>query len=356
MPTNTPSPAEQLNDDINSLQTKITWMYDTVRLKNVLNEVEDIQTTFANLPSRLARARSGGYVFEKHLDNEVNQYPRIWNGLHGQISMQINQQTTILQSSMRQIEMKMSQLNTSRSNISYARSQVSSIQSDISMLESKANSAESTIKGMYNAFASEVRSMDGHLSSIEYMLTNLAEANFTLLPTESGVRAVKAVWCKDSKERPEDPDGVLYLTDQRLLFEQKEEIATKKILFITTAKEKVQALKWEVPVAMVDQVIASKTGFLKNEDHLEIRFKPGAPVSVAHLHTWWNGEEWVQFINRAKTRDYDRERTVPVDKAAEEKVKAAPAQCPSCGANVSQVVLRGQDSITCEYCGFVIRI
>ena len=39
---------------------------------------------------------------------------------------------------------------------------------------------------------------------------------------------VKAVWTKDGKEDKSDPEGTLYLTDQRLLFEQKEEVATKK--------------------------------------------------------------------------------------------------------------------------------
>jgi ribosomal protein S27E len=45
-----------------------------------------------------------------------------------------------------------------------------------------------------------------------------------------------------------------------------------------------------------------------------------------------------------------------VDQAAAEKVKAAPSQCPSCGGNINTVILRGMDSIKCEYCGFVIRL
>jgi uncharacterized Zn finger protein len=47
---------------------------------------------------------------------------------------------------------------------------------------------------------------------------------------------------------------------------------------------------------------------------------------------------------------------VAIDQAAIDKVKAAPSQCPSCGGNLSKVVLRGQDSIKCEYCGFIIRL
>ena len=55
-------------------------------------------------------------------------------------------------------------------------------------------------------------------------------------------------------KKPGDKDGVggvLFLTDQRLLFEQKEEVVTKKVLFIATEKQKVQALAWEIPVANI---------------------------------------------------------------------------------------------------------
>ena len=168
--------------------------------------------------------------------------------------------------------------------------------------------------------------------------------------------AVKAVWCKDVKERNDDPEGVLYLTDQRLIFEQKEEVATKKILFITTEKKKVQELKWEIPVVLTDEVKPSKQGMLKNEDHLDIRFGEGATLESAHLHIWQEGTEWLQLLNKAKTKDFDKGRAVAIDQAEVEKVKAVPAQCPSCGANMGQVILRGQDSVKCEYCGFVIRL
>ncbi|MFO8037629.1 MAG: hypothetical protein R6U57_13480, partial [Anaerolineales bacterium] len=63
---------------------------------------------------------------------------------------------------------------------------------------------------------------------LDWMLTELSEVSFELLATESGIMAVKAVWAKSGKQRKEDPKGVLYLTDQRLLFEQKEKVTTKK--------------------------------------------------------------------------------------------------------------------------------
>jgi DNA-directed RNA polymerase subunit RPC12/RpoP len=38
------------------------------------------------------------------------------------------------------------------------------------------------------------------------------------------------------------------------------------------------------------------------------------------------------------------------------KVKAAPTVCPRCGAAMTAPVLRGVDSIRCEYCGNVVRL
>jgi hypothetical protein len=188
------------------------------------------------------------------------------------------------------------------------------------------------------------------------MVTQLAEATFQLLPTECGIAAVKGVWCKTSKEQKGDPEGVLYLTDQRIIFEEKEEVVTKKVLFLATEKQKVQQLQIECPVSLVERVDLSKQGLLKNEDHIEMRFASGAPVEFAHFHIWQDNTTWQQLINRSKTKDFDKDRVVAIDQSALDKVKAAPSQCPSCGGNINQVVLRGMDSLTCEYCGYVIRL
>jgi hypothetical protein len=352
----TPSPVEQVASDISSLQTKIGWMQDSARLKNALDTVEDLQTSVNGMQQRIAGLRTRGYVFEKDLDAQAVDFSRQWSEIHPSLVTQINIQSSSLQGSLRSIELKMTQLNGMRTNPFAARPLITSIESEISMLEDKVSSAENTVNGMYNSFNNQVYAVKRHLDEIDYLLIQLAEAKFTLFPTEGGIQAVKAIWCKDAKERDDDPEGVLYLTDQRLLFEQKEEIATKKILFITTEKKKVQELKWEIPVVLIAEIKPSKQGLLKNEDHLDLCFGTGATLESAHLHIWQEGNEWLQLLNRAKTKDFDKGRAVAIDQTEVEKVKSIPAQCPSCGGNIDQVILRGQDSVKCAYCGFVIRL
>lgn len=352
----TPSPAQQITNDISNLQSKVGDLQGSVRLTKARDAVEDLQTTVNGLAQRIATLRTRGYAFEKDMENQAQAFVQSWALLYPNLQSQINVQSSALVNSLRPIEMQIPQLTAAASNPAAARGLLGSMQSAVNMLEDKVSATERTIEGMYDQFNNQVYQFTRHLDEIEYLVTQLAEATFQLLPTEGGIAAIKAVWCKISKEQKGDPEGVLYLTDQRILFEQKEEIVTKKVLFFATEKQKVQQLQIECPVTLVDKVDISKLGLLKNEDHIEIRFVSGAPVEVAHFHIWQDNATWLQLINRAKSKDFDKGRAVAIDQAAVDKVKAAPGQCPSCGGNNTQVVMRGMDSITCEYCGFVIRL
>jgi len=352
----TPSPAQLIADEIRSLQSKVGTLQGSVRMTNARDAVEDLQTTLNDLAQRIATSRTRGYVFEKDMENQAQAFVESWALLYPNLQSQINLQSSTLVNSLRPIEMQMPQLTAAAGNPGVARGLLGSMESAVNMLEDKVTATERTIEGMYDQFNNQVCQFTKHLTEIEYLVTQLAEATFQLLPTEGGIAAIKSVWCKTGKEQKGDPEGVLYLTDQRILFEQKEELVTKKVLFIATEKQKVQQLLVECPVTLVDKVDTSKQGLLKNEDHIEILFASGAAVEVAHFHIWQDNATWQQLINRVKSKDFDKGRAVAMDQSALDKVKSAPSQCPSCGGNITQVVMRGMDSLTCEYCGFVIRL
>lgn len=352
----TSNPAQQIADEINALQSRVSQLQDGVRLSKVRDAVEDLQTNLHGMNQRVTNLRQGGYAFEKELEAQAADFARQWGSLYPSITTQINSQSATLQAAIRPLEAQLTQLATLASNPNAARPVLTKASAAAKQLEDQASAAERMIDGMYNTLRTQAVEVNSHLTELEAMLKNLAEASFKLLSTESGIMAVKAVWYQGDKEKPDDPDGILYLTDQRLIFEQKEEIATKKVLFIATEKKKVQELKWEVPVTLVENITTSKQGMLKNEDHLHLNLASGAPYPRVNLHIWQPCDSWVRLINRAKTRDFDSGRAIAIDQAEAQKAKAAPSQCPNCGGNITQVVMRGMDTITCEYCGFVIRL
>lgn len=351
----TPSPAEQFSSDVQSLESRISSLESSARLNQANDAVEDVQTSVSGMFQRISALRQRGYVFEKELEAQATGFVEQWALLHPSLVTQINQQSLALQASLRPIEAQIAQL-AGRQPDAAARSLLESLKASVNTLEGKAQAAENQINGMYDSFHNQVSTLESHLAEVEWMLTQLAEAKFSLLPTEGAIAAIKTVWCKDVKENKDDPEGVLYLTDQRLLFEQKEEVITKKVLFIATEKQKVQELRWEAPVALLEEIKPSKQGLLKNEDHLDLRFGSGAPIQNIHIHIWQDANIWLQLLNRAKIKDFDKTRAIAIDQAEVDKVKSLPSQCPSCGGNLDQVVLRGQSEVKCQYCGFVIRL
>ncbi len=349
-------PAQETESRLFSLKTKVGWLQDGARLSRARDAVEDLTTNVSGMAQRIAGLREKGYAFEKILETQAVDFVSQWRGLSATVNSQINLQAAALQNGMRALESLLGQAAAVKANPAAAKGILDRLEAEIGTQDSKVSAAERQIGGMYDTFSRQFSAVKRHLDELEWMLNQLAEACFKLLPTESGIMAVKAVWCKDVKERDDDPEGVLYLTDQRLIFEQKEEVATKKVLFITTAKEKVQALRWEIPLAFFEEAQASKQGMMKNEDHLDLRFGAGADLQAIHLHLWQEGAEWLRLLNLAKSKEFDKTRAIALDQAAVDKVRALPAQCPSCGANLSQVVLRGQDSVKCDYCGYIIRL
>ncbi len=349
-------PAKKLASDINSLRTKFNALEESTRLTSVRDSLEDTQTTIKGFADKVTGLRARGYVFGMNFESRAATLLEKWKALAPNINKQIEEQAGQLQTAIAPLRPRMTQLAAASGNQTQAQGLLEQVKPQVESLEAQVHAAGRQISGMYDSVRSEVNKFSNEIRRIDYMLTNLSQAAFPLLATEAGLMAVKAVWAKNGKEQKDDPQGVLYLTDQRIIFEQKEEVATKKVLFITTEKEKRQKLLIDTPVALVKSVETSKQGMLKNEDFIKVSFASGAPMNVAHFHIWQPCEEWQGLINRAKARDFESDRAVEVDAAAAAKVKSAPSQCPSCGGHLHQVILRGQDTVKCEFCGFLIRL
>ena len=351
------TPQEKLNSKMSSIRSKVQSLQSEVRLSGVIDQVEDLDSDVHKLPQRIQGLRTKGYVFGKGLEAKAQAYGKRWDQMQPQIRRQVEMQSPALTSELSMITARMGQLEAASTRPATGLPMAESFERTLETFEDKVTAARNAIQGMFDSFSSEINQVKGELDRIEWMLAQLAQACFKLLPTEGGIMAVKARYARDERMDKEDPKGVLYLTDQRLIFEQKEEVATKKFLFIATEKETVQKLILESPVAVVEKIETAKKGMFKNEDHITLWFGSGGPVRSAWFHLEGQDcEDWKGLINRACAKEFDDERAVAVDQKVAEKVKNIPTECPNCGAPLNQQVLRGMDSVKCEYCQHVIRI
>jgi hypothetical protein len=352
MTATTPNPADELRQQINDLRYKMNGLHDKANLKSVIDSFTDVDADITNLSTRIAALRQRKYVFNKLLETTAADFVKQWASQKGSIQSQITAQSTRLQSNLQFMEMRISSMG----NLpSLANVQI--MTSEAEQLETQCNSIEDSIEAMFANIKNDLDQFKTELSVLDFTMEKTELASFGFLPDEAAVRAVKAVWCKNGKEQKDDPEGTLFLTDQRLLFEQDEEVATKKVLFVATEKKKIKEKLFEAPAVSITDVVSSKQGLFKNIDMLDIKFAAGCFTDKATLHIFDQPcEDWQKTIVKAKNHEIDSIRVVAVDQQVIEKVKAAPTQCPQCGGAISKPVLRGQDTITCEFCGAVIRL
>jgi len=338
---------EETRDKLDDLQDQLGDLQEELLLTRVQNEMEDIQTTLSLLPSEVEKLRTRGYIFRSFLENKIDVLDNQWDEIRHRVSREVSKHTRELEREADEAESAMHTAMRGRP------SHISRAEAAIGALEHRANAAQSAVGAMYETLQQNVNQTHRQVEDIGWMLDQIDEASFRLYPAEDTVAACRAQYMETKKEGPK---GILYLTDERLIFEQKEKIATKKVLFIATEKEEVQELIFEVPVGQIEEVKASQKGVFGGKEMMELLFAPEADFSSALLRLRGaDNEAWAGMIGRVQSGEIAKERTHPKDEAAVEAAKTAPTKCPTCGATLDVEIVRGMREITCEYCGSVIR-
>jgi hypothetical protein len=352
-PSGTTSAADQLKRDIDCVRRDVTELIRKVTFTSLRDQTSDLDTKIANFPMRIQKMRERKYAFNKSLESHGLEYQKQWAAKRGQIQNQITIQSNSLQAQLRPLESKVAALSLGSSSAMT----VKTIMNEVNSFETRVSSVESSLRELFDSLKQEFDKSSRQVDLIEKALDLSESASFGFLPGECIYMTTKAIWTRDNKKDKEDPDGILFLTDQRLLFEQRQEIAKKKVLFVTTEREKVQKLQFETPVVAIENIKATKQGMFKNEDWLEFQLPSGSFAREVKLHLdGGDCNKWQQALNRVKSGEIEGDRALEVDMQAVEKARSAPAKCPSCGGVITRPVLRGMDSITCDFCGAVIRL
>lgn len=168
-----------------------------------------------------------------------------------------------------------------------------------------AENMERNIENSYGDVETEVHHLNSRLTQIHWALEQMLEEKFELDNGADLVMAAPARWDKESKV---DPEGVLYLSNIRLIFGQKEKIATKRVLFITTASELVQQTLINQPLSGVKSIKAVNKGLFGHHDFLEVQFSDLKLDAVSFHLDGQESDDWTTLVEHAKSGKIDTER------------------------------------------------
>ena len=287
---------------IAAISQSTTSLESRATLADAQADVNRLNELIGSLPDLLEDIRDRGYEFGRDLEQRINKIYSDWEAILPRVDDEIYRQSVNLSEGLAPMQDAVYRLSARRADAG-VESQVSSVEGQIRQLESRARSAEDVVESLYSSISTEAYALQSELNRIDAILDRFEEAAFELAEEESPVAAVKAKYDVDGKD---DPEGFLFLTDKRLIFEQKEEVVIKKVLFIPTEKELVQEVLVEVDEDDIESVKASKKGLGGHEDHLDLAFKQG-DVTQAHFHIdgqdadTWHG--WLSDVMSGKIEE-----------------------------------------------------
>lgn len=300
---NTASAHPQIASSVSTLQSSLSSLQSQSSFDDLLEELNRLDKDVTHAVDLLESARDKGFVYQKELDDLAMEILENWEQVYQKTVAETNRQEGAFHPRLAPLNGQVSQLNARLSNPT-AAPQLRITETQVNDLLRDVGTIRSNLRSQFSDVQNKVYQLNGKLTAIHWALSQLAEARFQTVQGEHLVTAAKARW---DRVGDNDPEGLLFLTSKRLIFERKEKVATKKVLFITTSSELVQEVMIDEPVADLRSVKAVNKGLFGHQDFLEVQFAKAGEVAL-HLDGQ-DSKAWAAWIERVRTGRIEEERS-----------------------------------------------
>jgi hypothetical protein len=326
----------------NEYQMRILSLINEVNsIKMLFNDAESrvskIDNSISQLPARITSIRQMNYLMQKNLEEEQLKAASMWATKGSSIKSDVTSRAATLKAEILSLE---SDIHASRaSSYDVAR---------LNYLSSRLNAQRSLAYNFSSMVQSELVPINNILTPIE---KGLADAESTVKLTSSASYQWKEgetpIIAIQAKEMNEDLNGILTLTNQRIIFENEREIVLKKTFFIVTEKKIERQVSVEKPIGAVSKISKGNVGFFAGSG-LYIDFKQDNTQLKLDTQDE-DADQLIKYYNLITSGQIDddvsktkTERQAPTEKHI--------ISCPYCGAPYTDEIYRGQLTVQCKYC------
>lgn len=342
-----------LIEEINVIESQLDSLAGELTLEDHVNAVNDLDQGILELPVKIEELRDRGYRYQNFLEKKADAIAQKWEAIESQVRADIKHLSEEL---FTEFDSIVKQYNGASQVNSISQPTILGIKQEVQALKARLSSADAHLRGLYGNIQQTLSQTRQQLGTVEFLMDSIEQARFPLLLNEGPIDAVVAKWWRDGDN--EGPVGVLILTDQRLLFEQKERIPTKKFLFITTESELKHELVFEIPIMSIEDIKQSNRGIGGFQNHIDLKLGTGSLFPYAHFHLKdRSSNDWVVLIKKAKSGEISNELAgadTGGTSSLEIPATIAPEKCSSCGAPIPALTSTQRQHI-CEYCGTTMR-
>lgn len=327
-----------------ALQDRYRRLHTDSQLLEIVQDLQDITREAAGLTSDIARLRSRGYVYATYLERKAALLYEHWQTTVRNIQLAFDARLKTVRESYSQLQAQSRWLSEKTEEVpsddllSYAESAVTGLESDI-------RAAETDIRQMYAVLERDINQTIEQIQEIHWLLDQRDASGIVFRPGES---LFMGTFAAVSLPLFEPRDGVLYLTTQRLLFEQNRVSPAAENSDIG---DSAPPPEWEINLGQVEDVSAQHTGTVDRADLLHISYlqRNKTVVVTAAIHGWAKCKLWAAHIRRLRFGDAADERAILPDDELLSDAHGALANCHICGAMLT--TSETSRSRICDYCG-----
>lgn len=324
---------------------------DSISMDDVTRKLGDVATQIAGLSGEIAAIRERGYVFAAYLERKADVLKTQWDDVREKVEESIKSELADVQDRFDQVRDTWSRLESqmTEKGQELLGGRVATTLDEVS---SAVAAARRRIEGLYGEVPSNVSQTQSQLRLITKYLDLADQSTVKWGPTEALYMVHEGEWVQTGKGK-KDPDGFIYLTDQRFIFEQNEKVGGR----LGFGGEKVQEVLFTVPVGAISEVRPEDKGVFGGKDLIHLSMSSGDYAETTFEvksggidSDWYAGQ-----LNRVISGEIEKERAIQVDEEVAEALQNAPTACTTCGATLPSIT-RGMTEIECEYCGTKMRI
>ena len=335
---------EELAAAVEEAKTRYEDLVKRVQMTDIVREVSSLGNDIEGLPDAIQQVRSRGYKFRAYLESKIEVMAEKWDDTNDRIETWLDEESADLDDELADAENAYRRLKRRPTE-----SRLEKLTGVLDELETQVEASEEKVQALYEAIQREVATTKTQLGKVNKQLDWLEGSEISLNAGEGLFMAAEAEW-DDNRDKPE---GYIFVTDQRIIFEQSE----KKGGMMGFGGKQVKEVLWEVGHDSVEKVIPENRGMMGGNDMMILKLGAGAPYPeiVAEIKGGIEAEYWAQQVNRAAKGYITQESAVEPDPELIERLQNAPTACPNCGGVLPKLTA-GATQVTCEYCGTAIRI
>lgn len=344
--------SEETQSQYDSLTREYEEWSEKATLADLQRRMSNITSEIAELPAKIKAIRSRGYAYRSYLENKTKVFEKQWEEIRQRAEEKISTESSALSEAINRPKTLLTNLERQLENDRIFEKFAGQAETAIESLKEQAEAAIESIEAIFETLEGDLRETYSQLAQIEWVLDQKEEASFDFGATETVFLAAKAELMLTGKGR-KDPDGILFLTNQRIVFEQKEKTGKKLGMF---GGKNEQEVEWETPLSAIEKLEIENKGMFGGKDMMHFTMSEGDMLQVT-VEVKGNADNkfWQKQVNRMISGDVEDERAIEPDAELIEALKNAPTACHVCSATLPKIVA-GQSEIECQYCGAVIRV